>query len=95
MCAATSTNKWTRARTLLEGFQGQKARTDLDSVSKRTGKRNISVHQKSWNKVEAEATLCIGKCQSLTPCIGAPRNHRNIQRMSCKEPGKSLELQNF
>lgn len=71
---ATSTNKRTRARALLEGFQGQQARTYLDSVSKLTGKRNSSVHQKGWNKEKAEAILCISKCQSLTPRFGALTN---------------------
>lgn len=71
---ATSTNKRTRARALLEGFQGHQARTYLDSVSKLTGKRNSSVHQKGWNKEKAEANPCISKYQSLTPRFGALTN---------------------
>lgn len=67
MCAAASTNKRTRARAFLEEFQGQKARTHLDSISKLSGKRNISAHQKTLNKVKAEASLCIRKRQPLTP----------------------------
>lgn len=74
MCAATSTNKRTRARALLEAFQGEQARTYLDSVSKLSGKRNVPAHQKSWSKVKAEAPGVIGKCQPVTPCFCALRN---------------------